>query len=180
MTSESAGPYIPGMSGTVRPEEQIVATGNINDLKEEEKIREQQEAVRRQRDQMEALAKLQEDQKLKLEREEMIRIQQEKLSKLAPWAKKESSPLVEHSAGPTLQEIQRLEAERERRERQAREAQEARIREEQRRLDEQEQVSTVYKCTVTEPVFCAGQEAGQDDQLGHSRRAHRGQGQEPR
>ena len=148
MTSESAGPYIPGMSGTVRPEEQIVATGNINDLKEEEKIREQQEAVRRQRDQMEALAKLQEDQKLKLEREEMIRIQQEKLSKLAPWAKKESSPLVEHSAGPTLQEIQRLEAERERRERQAREAQEARIREEQRRLDEQEQVSTVYKCTV--------------------------------
>ena len=74
--AESAGPYIPGMSGTVRPEEQIVATGNINDLKEEEKIREQQEAVRRQRDQMEALAKLQEDQKLKLEREEMIRIQQ--------------------------------------------------------------------------------------------------------
>ena len=53
-------------------------------------FREQQEAVRRQRDQMEALAKLQEDQRLKLEREEMIRIQQEKLSKLAPWAKKVS------------------------------------------------------------------------------------------
>jgi len=154
--AESAGPYIPGMSGTVRPEEQIVATGNINDLKEEEKIREQQEAVRRQRDQMEALAKLQEDQKLKLEREEMIRIQQEKLSKLAPWAKKESSPLVEHSAGPTLQEIQRLEAERERRERQAREAQEARIREEQRRLDEQEQVKrqakTINWATAAAPI----------------------------
>ena len=88
--AEFAGPYIPGMSGTVRPEEQIVATGNINDLKEEEKFREAQEAVRRQRDQMDALAKLQEDQKLKLEREEMIRIQQEKLSKLAPWAKKVS------------------------------------------------------------------------------------------
>ena len=41
---------------------------------------------------MEALAKLQEDQRLKLEREEMIRIQQEKLSKLAPWAKKVSHP----------------------------------------------------------------------------------------
>ena len=81
---------------------------------------------------------------------------------------------MEHSAGPTLQEIQRLEAERERRERQAREAQEARLREEQRRLDEQEQVSTVYRCTVTELVFCAGQEAGQDNQLGHRRRAHWG------
>ena len=44
--AESAGPYIPGMSGTVRPEEQIVATGNIIDLKEEERLREQQEAVR--------------------------------------------------------------------------------------------------------------------------------------
>merc|ERR1719499_2839638 len=54
--AESAGPYIPGMSGTVRPDEQIVVTGNINDLKEEEKFRDQQEAVRRQRDQMEALA----------------------------------------------------------------------------------------------------------------------------
>ena len=60
----------------MRPKEQIVAMGNINDLKEEEKFREAQEAVRRQRDQMDALAKLQEDQKLKLEREEMIRIQQ--------------------------------------------------------------------------------------------------------
>ena len=85
--------------------------------------REQQDAIRRQREQMEALAKLQEDQKLKLEREEMIRIQQEKLSKLAPWAKKETSPLKEMSQGPTLQEIQRLEAERERKERQAREMQ---------------------------------------------------------
>ena len=136
--AESAGPYIPGMSGTVRPEEQIVAMGNINDLKEEEKFREAQEAVRRQRDQMDALVKLQEDQKLKLEREELIRIQQEKLSKLAPWAKKETSPLKELSQGPTLQEIQRLEAERERKERQAREVQEARMRDEQRRLEEQE------------------------------------------
>ena len=143
--AESAGPYIPGMTGTVRPDEQIVATGNINDLKEEEKFREAQEAVRRQREQMEALAKLQEDQKLKLEREEQIRIQQEKLSKLAPWAKKESSPLKEHSQGPTLQEIQRLEAERERQERQAREAQEARMREEQRRLEEAEAVKRQAK-----------------------------------
>merc|ERR1719350_1372128 len=151
--AESAGPYIPGMSGTVRPDEQIVAVGNINDLKEEEKVREQQEAVRRQRDQMEALAKLQEDQRLKLEREEMIRIQQEKLSKLAPWAKKESSPLKEHSQGPTLQEIQRLEAERDRKERQAREA---RLREEQRRLEEQEQVKrqakTINWATAAAPI----------------------------
>ena len=37
----------------------------------------------------------------------------------------------------------------------------------------------VYRCTVTKAVLCAGQEAGQDNQLGHSRRAYRGQGQEP-
>ena len=36
--AEAAGPYIPGMSGTVRPDEQIVATGNIMDIKEEEKV----------------------------------------------------------------------------------------------------------------------------------------------
>merc|ERR1719357_2531996 len=94
------------MTGTVKPEEQIVATGNIMDLKEEEKVREQQEAMQRQREQMEALAKLQEDQKARLEREEMIRIQQEKLAKLAPWAKKENSPVKEAGQGMTLQEIQ--------------------------------------------------------------------------
>merc|ERR1719346_148847 len=56
--AEAAGPYIPGMSGTVRPDEQIVATGNIMDIKEEEKVRDQHEAIRRQREQMDALAKL--------------------------------------------------------------------------------------------------------------------------
>merc|ERR1712096_173043 len=100
---QSAGPYIPGMSGTVKPEEQIVATGNILDLKEEEKIREQQDAIIRQREQMDALVKLQEDQKARLEREELIRLQQEKLAKLAPWAKKETSPVKEAGQGMTLQ-----------------------------------------------------------------------------
>merc|ERR550532_2240312 len=84
-----SGPYIPGMSGTVRPDEQIVALGNIMDLKEEEKYREQQDATRRQREQMDAMVKLQQDQRMKLEREEQIRLQQERLAKLAPWAKKD-------------------------------------------------------------------------------------------
>jgi len=154
--AEAAGPYIPGMSGSVRPDEQIVATGNIIDLREEEKLREQQEAYRRQREQMEALAKLQEDQKLKLEREEQLRIQQEKLSKLAPWAKKETSPIKEPGSGMTMQEIQRLEAEREKKERQAREVQEARMREEQRRLEQEEQAKraakTINWATAAAPV----------------------------
>jgi len=141
----AAGPYIPGMSGTVKPEEQIVATGNIMDQKEEEKIREQQEAMQRQREQMEALAKLQEDQKARLEREEMIKIQQEKLAKLAPWAKKETSPVKEASQGMTLQEIQRMEAERERKERQQRDLQEARLREEQRKIEEEERARRAAK-----------------------------------
>jgi len=141
----AAGPYIPGMTGTVKPEEQIVATGNIMDLKEEEKIREQQEAMQRQREQMEALAKLQEDQKARLEREEMIRIQQEKLAKLAPWAKKENSPVKEAGQGMTLQEIQRLEAERERKERQQRDLQEAKLREEQRKMEEEERARRAAK-----------------------------------
>jgi len=140
-----AGPYIPGMSGTVRPDEQIVAIGNIMDLKEEEKYREQQDAIRRQREQMDALAKLQEDQRLKLEREEQIRIQQEKLAKLAPWAKKDSSPVKESGQGMTLQEIQKLEAEREKRERQAREVQDARLREEHRRQEEEERMRRAAK-----------------------------------
>ena len=143
--AEAAGPYIPGMTGTVRPEEQIVVTGNIMDLKEEEKMREQQEAVRRQREQMEALNKLQEDQKMKLEREEQMRIQQEKLNKLAPWAKKDSSPVEEHGQGMTLKEIQKLEAERGRKERKAREVHEARLREEQARLEEEERVRRASK-----------------------------------
>merc|ERR1719192_2797025 len=88
------------MTGTVKPEEQIVATGNINDIREEEKLRVQQEAIQRQR---EALAKLQEDQKARLERDELMRIQQEKLAKLAPWAKKETSPVKEAGQGLTLQ-----------------------------------------------------------------------------
>ena len=155
--AEAAGPYIPGMSGTVRPDEQIIATGNILDLKEEEKFREQQDALRRQREQMEALAKLQEDQKAKLEREEQIRIQQERLSKLAPWAKKEGqSPVKEGGHGLTLQEIQRLEAERERKERQVREVQEARIREEQRRVEEEERsrraAKTINWATAAAPT----------------------------
>jgi len=141
----ASGPYIPGMTGTVKPEEQIVATGNINDIREEEKLREQQEAIQRQREQMEALAKLQEDQKARLEREEMMRIQQEKLAKLAPWAKKETSPVKEPGQGLTLQEIQRMEAERERKERQQREVQEARIREEQRKMEEEERARRAAK-----------------------------------
>ena len=151
-----SGPYIPGMSGTVRPDEQIVATGNIMDLKEEEKYREQQDAIRRQREQMEALAKLQEDQRLKLEREEHIRIQQEKLAKLAPWAKKDSSPVKEAGQGLTLQEIQKLEAEREKRERHQREVQDARLREEQRRLEEEERMrraaKTINWATAAAPI----------------------------
>merc|ERR1719192_585509 len=142
------GPYIPGMSGTVRPDEQIVATGNIMDIKEEEKVRDQHEAIRRQREQMDALAKLQEDQKAKLEREEQVRLQQERLAKLAPWAKKETSPVKEHQQGGhqlSLQEIQRLEAERERQDRAAREAAEARLREEQRRAEEEERRSRASK-----------------------------------
>ena len=130
-----------GISSTVRPKEQIVAMGNINDLKEEEKFREVQKAVRRQQDQMDDLAKLQEDQKLKLEREELIRIQQKKLSKPAPWAKEETS---------TLQENQRLDYERERKERQAREVQEARMREEQRWLEEQEPAKRQAKIQAEE------------------------------
>merc|ERR1712128_405721 len=134
----ASGPYIPGMTGAVKPEEQIVAAGNINDLREEEKIREQQEAILRQREQMDALVKLQEDQKARLEREELIRLQQEKLAKLAPWAKKETSPVKEAGQGMTLQEIQRMEAERDRKERQQRDMQEARRREEQRKMEEEE------------------------------------------
>merc|ERR1719192_2806507 len=151
-----SGPYIPGMSGTVRPDEQIVATGNIMDLKEEEKYREQQDAIRRQREQMEALAKLQKDQRLKLEREEHIRIQQEKLAKLAPWAKKDFSPVKEAGQGLTLQEIQKLEAEREKRERQQRELHEARLREEQRRMEEDERArraaKTINWATAAAPI----------------------------
>merc|ERR1719225_1154913 len=143
--AEAAGPYNPGMSGTVRPDEQIVATGNIMDIKEEEKVRDQHEAIRRQREQMDALAKLQEDQKAKLEREEQVRLQQERLAKLAPWAKKETSPVKEHQQGLTLQEIQRMEAERERKERQQREIQEARIREEQRKMEEEERARRAAK-----------------------------------
>merc|ERR1719192_1961754 len=168
-----SGPYIPGMSGTVRPDEQIVATGNIMDLKEEEKYREQQDAIRRQREQMEALAKLQEDQRLKLEREEHIRIQQEKLAKLAPWAKKDSSPVKETGQGLTLQEIQKLEAEREKRERHQREVQDARLREEQRRLEEEERMrraaKTINWATAAAPIGGKDEESRQDNQLGHSR-----------
>merc|ERR1712128_76375 len=85
-----------------------------------------------------ALAKLQEEQKLKLEREELIRQQQEKLAKLAPWAKKESPMKESNNGGLSLQEIQRLEAERDRQERIVWEKQEARAREEQRRIEEEE------------------------------------------
>jgi len=119
--------------------------GNINDLREEEKIREAQEAVQRQREQMEALAKLQEDQKARLDREELMRIQQEKLAKLAPWAKKETSPVKEAGQGMTLQEIQRMEAERDRKERQQRDMQEARRREEQRKMEEEERAMRAAK-----------------------------------
>eukprot|EP00092_Neocalanus_flemingeri_P101643 GFUD01129966.1.p1 GENE.GFUD01129966.1~~GFUD01129966.1.p1 ORF type:complete len:1161 (-),score=418.37 GFUD01129966.1:140-3577(-) len=142
---QSSGPYIPGMSGTVKPDEQIVATGNIMDLQEEEKFRDQQDALQRQREQMDALVKLQEEQKARLEREELMRLQQEKLAKLAPWAKKETSPVKEAGQGVTLQEIQRMEAERDRKERHQRDLQEARLREEQRRMEEEERVKRAAK-----------------------------------
>merc|ERR1712098_484454 len=56
----------------------------------------------------------------------------------------------------TMQEIQRLEAEREKKERQAREVQEARMREEQRRLEQEEQAKraakTINWATAAAPV----------------------------
>jgi len=156
--AEQAGPYIPGMSGTGnRPEEQLVATANIMDMKEEEKVREAVEAQQRQKEQMEALAKLQREQEARLAREEQMRIQQEKLAKLAPWAKKETSPVKEGgSAGLTLQEIQRLEAERDRAERQAREIQDSKLREEHRRQEEEDRqrraAKTINWATAAAPA----------------------------
>lgn len=139
--------YIPGMS-TVKPDEQMVVTQNILDHREEEKIREQQEALAQQRAQMDALQKLQDDQKAKLEREEQLRIQREiaeKMNKPAPWAKTEKSPAREQNEGLTLQEIQKMEAERDRKEREAREIQEAAQREEQKRLEAEERARRVAK-----------------------------------
>lgn len=139
--------YIPGMS-TVKPDEQMVVTQNILDHREEEKIREQQEALAQQRAQMDALQKLQDDQKAKLEREEHLRIQREiaeKMNKPAPWAKTEKSPAREQNEGLTLQEIQKMEAERDRREREARNIQEAAQREEQRRLEAEERAQRAAK-----------------------------------
>ena len=123
----ATGPYIPGMTGSVKSEDQIVATGNINDLKDEEKIRKKQETAQRQREQMEALTKIKENQKARLEREVLIRIQQEKLAMFEPWAKKENSHVKEAGQERTLKEIQRMEAERERN------LQEVRVREEEER-----------------------------------------------
>merc|ERR1719402_1437253 len=139
--------YIPGMS-TMKPDEQIVATQNILDQKEEDKMREQQEALAHQRSQAEALQKLQEEQKAKLEREEQMRIQkelQEKLNKPAPWAKTEMSPVRHQQEGLSLHEIQKLEAERDRQEREEREAAEAAMREEQRRLEAEERARRAAK-----------------------------------
>jgi len=153
----SSAPYIPGMSSS-KPEEQIVATGNILDQKEEEERRALLEAAAQQKAQMEALAKLQEEQKLKLEREELIRQQQEKLAKLAPWAKKESPMKEPSNGGLSLQEIQRLEAERERQERIVREKQEARAREDQRRLEEEERQRRAAKTVNWASVSSSGLE----------------------
>merc|ERR1712098_889551 len=68
----------------------------------------------------------------------------------------ETSPIKEPGSGMTMQEIQRLEAEREKKERQAREVQEARMREEQRRLEQEEQAKraakTINWATAAAPV----------------------------
>ena len=85
------------------------------DQREEEKWRAQQEELAQQRAQMEALARLQEEQRARLRREEAERIRDEKLAKLAPWAKvkeEEISPAKEQKRSLTLQEIQRMEAEK--------------------------------------------------------------------
>ena len=132
-----AGPYIPGMS-SVKPEEQVVAQGNVVDLRVEDERRAGQEAMAAQRAQVEALARLQEDQRLRLEREEQLRLQQERLAKLAPWAKKEQEGSRTEGDQLSLAEIQRREAEREREQRAAQEVLEARGREEARWREEEE------------------------------------------
>jgi hypothetical protein len=95
---------------------QIVATQNVLDQREEEKWRMQQEEQAQQRAQMEALARLQEEQRARLRREELERIRDEKLAKMAPWAKKEgaagATAAQDQKRSLTLQEIQRLEAEK--------------------------------------------------------------------
>lgn len=151
-------PYIPGMSAT-KPDEQVVVTSNILDQKEEENRRALIDAAAQQKAQMEALVKLQEEQKLKMEREDLARQQAEKLAKLAPWAKKENSPVKEPGkTGLSLQEIQRLEAERERQERVIREQQEARAREEHRRLEEEERQKRAAKTVNWATVSAGGPE----------------------
>jgi hypothetical protein len=88
----------------------------VLDQREEEKWRMQQEEQAQQRAQMEALARLQEEQRARLRREELERIRDEKLAKMAPWAKKEGAAggtaAQDQKRSLTLQEIQRLEAEK--------------------------------------------------------------------
>lgn len=149
----SSMPYIPGMPGSVQPEEQVVVTQNVLDQREEEKWRAQQEELAQQRAQMEALARLQEEQRARLRREEAERIRDEKLAKLAPWAKVKEEEAAFSPTNTrdqkrrelTLQEIQRMEAEKERVEREARELAEAQAREEARRREEEERARRAAK-----------------------------------
>lgn len=165
--SEQAGsmPYIPGMPGSVQPEEQIVVTQNVLDQREEEKWRQQQEEQARQRAQVEALARLQEEQRARLRREEAERIRDEKLAKMAPWAKKEGpggAAGQDQMRSLTLQEIQKLEAEQERIEREARELAEAQTREEARRREEEELARRAAKqSNWAQAVLPAGSHASQ-------------------
>lgn len=69
---------------------------------------------------------------------------EERLSKPAPWAKK--SAVVERDVGSlSLQDIQKLEAEKERREKAARDAAEAEQREERRRREEEDRLKRSMK-----------------------------------
>lgn len=152
-----AGPYIPGMS-SVKPEEQVVAQGNVVDQRAEEERKSQQDQLAAQRAQQEALVRLQDEQRARVEREEQLRLQQERLAKLAPWAKKAQEPGSQAGGEKqlSLQEIQRIQAERERTERAAQEITEARQREEARWREEEEKraraVKTINWATVSAPA----------------------------
>ena len=151
---EASGPYIPGMSA-VKPEEQVVAQGNVVDQRAEEERRANQEAAAAQRAQQEALLRLQEEQRQRQEREEQQRLQQERLAKLAPWAKKEVAAPSSTGEQLSLAEIQRREAERERAERAAQEVVEARAREEARWREEEERRARAAK-TINWATVSAG------------------------
>merc|ERR1719167_639650 len=75
---------------------------------------------------------------------DVVNKREERLAKPAPWANK--SPIVEReTAGLSLQDIQKLEAEKERKEKEAREAAEAEQREERRRREEEERLKRSMK-----------------------------------